>query len=105
MNVEIEKRRHKRAKTSLGVRCASFGLDEIFVSRDVSGGGLFLNTPTPLAAGSDVELSFSISPDGPQIECSGRVVRSIPGVGMGIQFFDARGEVDMALNRPAEGEN
>ena len=105
MNVELERRRHKRARTALDVRCASFGLDEIFVSRDVSGGGLFLQTPNPLAAGADVELSFSISPDGPQIECSGHVVHSIPGVGMGIQFLDARGEIEMALNRPLEPED
>jgi PilZ domain len=98
MDVEVERRRHKRSREALDVRCASFGLDEIFVSEDVSGGGLFLKTPSPLATGSDVELSFNLSPEGPEIKCSGRVVHSIPGVGMGIRFFDARGEVEMAIN-------
>ena len=101
MEIEIEKRRHKRSKAALEVQCASFGIDEIFVSSDVSGGGIFLNTPSPLASGSDVELSFRLSPDGPDIACSGRVVYAVPGVGMGIQFLDARGEIEMALNKPA----
>lgn len=105
MDIEIEKRRHKREKAALEVQCASFGIDEIFVSADVSGGGIFLNTPSPLASGSDVELSFRLSPDGPNIACSGRVVYALPGVGMGIQFLDARGEIDMALKSPGEASN
>jgi len=99
MDVEIEKRRHKREEAALDVHCASFGLDEIFVSRDVSAGGLFLNTATPLAPGSEVQLTFNVSPDDPAIECSGRVVYSLPGVGMGIQFLDTTGEVELALSR------
>jgi len=99
MNVQIEKRRHKRDDAALEVRCASFGLDEIFVSRDVSAGGLFLKTPNPLVAGSTVELTFSVSPEGPAVGCSGRVVYSMPGVGMGIQFLDTTGEIELALNR------
>lgn len=99
MNVGIERRSHKRDNRALEVRCEAFGLDEIFVSRDVSTGGLFLKTPNPLVPGSQVELSFSVNPEGPEIECSGRVVYSLPGVGMGIQFIDAKGEIEMALSR------
>jgi hypothetical protein len=99
MNVQIEKRRHKRDDAVLDVRCAAFGLDEIFVSRDVSAGGLFLKAPNPLVAGSVVELTFSVSPEGPDISCSGRVVYSLPGVGMGIQFLDTTGQIEVAINR------
>ena len=99
MNVQIEKRKHKRDNAALDVRCESFGLDEIFVSRDVSAGGLFLKTPNPLVPGSVVELTFGVSPEGPEVKCSGRVVYSLPGVGMGIQFLDATGEIEVALNR------
>jgi len=100
MKVGIERRLDKRDRRSLDVRCETFGLDEIFVSRDVSTGGLFLNTPEPLVPGSQVELSFRVTPDGPEIECSGRVVYALPGVGMGIQFMDPKGEVNLALDRP-----
>jgi hypothetical protein len=102
VDVQIEKRQHKRSQTALEVHCESFGLDEIFVSRDVSGGGLFLKVPNPLTVGSEVNLSFSLSPDGLPLECSGRVVYSFPGVGMGIQFLDAKGEIEMALNEWVE---
>ena len=99
MNVQIEKRRHKRDEAALEVRCESFGLDEIFVSRDVSAGGLFLKTPDPLVAGSTVELTFRVSPEAPDIACSGRVVYSLPGVGMGIQFLDVTGAIETSLKR------
>lgn len=105
MDVEIEKRRHKRDKRALEVHCASFGLEEIFVSRNISGGGLFLKTPSPLAPGSQVELTFSVSPEAPAITCSGRVVYSNPGVGMGIQFLDAKNEIEMALSAIEEQSN
>lgn len=100
MKVGIEQRLSKRDRTALEVRCESFGIDEIFVSRDVSTGGLFLNTPEPLVPGSQVELSFRVTPEGPQIECSGRVVYALAGIGMGIQFVDPKGEIKLALDRP-----
>ena len=99
MNVQIENRRHKRDNAAFDVRCESFGLDEIFVSRDVSAGGIFLKAPNPLVSGSTVELTFAISPEGPDIQCQGRVVYSLPGVGMGIQFLDVTGQVEVAINR------
>lgn len=99
MDVQIEKRLHKRSRKAVEVHCGSFGLDEIFVSRDVGGGGLFLNAPNPLPAGSEVSLSFSLSPGSPPFECTGRVVYSLPGVGMGIQFIDVRGQMEMALDQ------
>jgi hypothetical protein len=100
MKVGIERRLSKRDRQALDVRCESFGIDEIFVSRDVSTGGLFLNTPDPLVPGSQVELCFRVTPEGPQIECSGRVVYALAGVGMGIQFLDPKGEVELALDSP-----
>ncbi len=103
MKVGIERRLDKRDRKALDVHCESFGLDEIFISRDVSTGGLFLNTPDPLVPGSQVELSFRVTPEGPEIECSGRVVYSLPGVGMGIQFMDPKGEVELALNKDSGG--
>lgn len=103
MKVGIERRLSKRDRNALEVRCESFGIDEIFVSRDVSTGGLFLNTPDPLVPGSHVDLSFRANPEGPEIECSGRVVYALPGVGMGIQFIDPKGEVELALRKPLGG--
>ena len=105
MNVQIEKRRYKRDDKALDVRCESFGLDEIFVSRDVSAGGLFLKTPNPLVAGSTVDLTFAVSPEGPDLACSGRVVYSLPGVGMGIQFLDTTGQIETAINRTFHSVN
>lgn len=100
MKVGIEQRLSKRDRKALEVRCESFGLEEIFVSRDVSTGGLFLNTPDPLVPGSQVDLSFRVSPEGPEIECSGRVVYALAGIGMGIQFIDPKGQVELALKQP-----
>jgi hypothetical protein len=100
MKVGIERRLSKRDRNALEVRCESFGVEEIFVSRDVSTGGLFLSTPDPLVPGSRVDLSFRVTPEGPEIECSGRVVYALSGVGMGIQFIDPKGEIELALSKP-----
>lgn len=100
MKVGIERRLSKRDWKALEVRCESFGVEEIFVSRDVSTGGLFLNTPDPLVPGSHVDLSFRVTPEGPEIECSGRVVYALAGIGMGIQFVDPKGEIELALDKP-----
>jgi len=83
---EIEKRRHRRAKLVTEVKCDALGRDEILVTRDISAGGLFVVTNTPLPMDSAVGLSLSLVTGGPPILCHGKVVYSKQGLGMGIEF-------------------
>ena len=96
---EIEKRRNRRAKLVTEVKCAALDRDEILVTRDISAGGLFVLTKTPLPLGSSVRLSFSLGTGDPAISCSGKVVYSQLGLGMGIQFGEVSDEHLHALEK------
>jgi PilZ domain len=97
VNPDIERRQHSRSPRIVEVRCEAGEHNELFLSRDISAGGVFLKTPDPLPANSEIVLTFRLSPGGPMVTCAARVVYAVLGVGMGIQFYDARGELELAL--------
>jgi len=96
---EIEKRRSRRVKLVAEVKCAALGRDEILVTRDVSAGGLFVTTNSPLPLDSMVGLSFNLGTGAPTISCNGKVVYSKQGLGMGIQFGELSYETLRALEK------
>jgi PilZ domain len=57
-------------------------------SRDVSVGGMFIETKTPLPAESVLSVRFNIDPDGPVIMAKGFVTYQAKGFGMGMQFVE-----------------
>jgi hypothetical protein len=58
------------------------------VSRNVSLGGMFIDTRFPLPVDSEVPLTFRVYPTEPALTCRSKVVFSRVGMGMGIQFLD-----------------
>jgi len=99
MPPDFDRRRHPRARPIAEVHCELLGNDELFTIRDVSAGGAFIETPQPLPAASEVAVSVHLRPQDPLVSCSGRVVYSLDGVGMGIEFFDVSGELGRAVAR------
>ena len=85
---QIERRQYRRASLVTQVKCEPQGREELLLTRDISIGGLFIKTPAPLPADSEVTLSFRVRPQAPVITCRGKVVNSLPRLGMGIQFVD-----------------
>ena len=69
------------------------------VTRDVSVGGMFINVGMPLPVGSQLSLTFRLSPTEPSISCRGKVVFSSVGLGMGVSFLDLSPEGKLALER------
>ena len=102
---EIEKRRHRRAKLVTEVKCDALGRDEILLTRDVSVGGTFVTTNTPLPLNSIVGLSFSVGTGAPAICCTGKVVYSKQGMGMGIEFAELKEEDLAALQKFVDESN
>ncbi|HEV2233582.1 MAG TPA: PilZ domain-containing protein [Terriglobia bacterium] len=96
---EIDKRQHRRAKLVTHVKCESMNRDELLVTRDISIGGLFINTKTPLPLDSQVGLSFSLAAGHPAITCKGKVVFSRQDMGMGIEFSDLNTESRQSLEK------
>jgi len=96
---EIGKRRHRRARLVTAVKCDALGRDEILLTRDVSAGGVFVTTNTPLPLDSKVGLAFSLGTGTPAISCTGKVVYSKQGLGMGIEFVGLNEATALALQK------
>lgn len=95
----IDKRRQRRVRLITEVKCEAMSRDEFLVTRDVSAGGLFVNTKSPLPLDSLVRIAFSLAAGSPAISCNGLVVYSMQGLGMGIQFADLSEESRTALEK------
>ena len=102
---EIEKRQHRRVKLLTQVRCETLGREALLLTRDVSAGGVFISTPNPFPANSEVALSFRLGPDDPLLSCRGKVVHAVRGVGMGIQFIESAADARLALQKFVDESN
>lgn len=58
------------------------------IVRNISIGGIFIETPHPLERGEDVHLSLDAVDMGKVIDVEGKVVRYMPERGMGVEFVD-----------------
>lgn len=58
------------------------------VVRNVSMGGVYIETPRPLERGELIHISLDAVDLGKVIDVEGKVVRHEPDKGMGIEFFD-----------------
>ncbi len=111
----IERRQFLRLPTHIQIQVGTAGALQTAAVRNVSEGGLFLATDTPLERGACVLLVLDESLDGgPPVEIRGRVSwvcseqRGDEPPGMGIAFEKLKPEqrevvdrlVDRALNRP-----
>lgn len=111
----IERRRFDR--TDLLVRIEYSTIDEIFseFTRDINEGGLFIETETPRATGTEVAMRFNLPGSSDPLQTVGRVawVRSATTdapAGMGIEFDelseDDRTRINAMIrslrNRPSE---
>jgi len=85
---EIERRQYRRVKLVTQIKCEPLSRDDLLVTRDISTGGLFITTKAPLPMNSEVTVSFRLGPQVPAINCRGKVVNSLPGLGMGVHFVD-----------------
>lgn len=99
-----ERRRFPRATLVTQVECQ--GCTSLAFSRDVSMGGMFLETTNPPAPDSKVALRFNIDDGGGTIIAQGKVLYCVAKLGMGIAFteispFDRGRIADYAAKAPA----
>ncbi len=102
---DIDKRQHRRAKLVTQIRCESLGREEVHVTRDVSVGGLFVSSKNPFPQDSIVSVFFHLRPSEPAISCHGKVVYSLKGLGMGVQFTDLSDSDRAALQKFVDESN
>jgi len=56
--------------------------------RNISIGGVFIETPRPLERGETIHMTLDAVDVGRVIDVEGKVVRCVPEQGMGIEFLD-----------------
>ena len=57
-------------------------------SRDVSRGGMFVDTRDPLPIGTEIALCFHLNDGGPIVVALGEVKYHVTKLGMGVQFLE-----------------
>ncbi|HEY8153832.1 MAG TPA: TIGR02266 family protein [Myxococcota bacterium] len=99
----LERRRAERA--DLLVRVDYQTVDEFFseFARNINEGGLFVESETPHALGTRVDLQFKLPGGDEPVQVSGSVVRTSPGSpdeppGMGIEFDDLDPQTRQRIN-------
>lgn len=89
-----ERREYQRVKLITKVTHVRGDFFHYYYSRDLSMGGIFLETREPFAAGAPIVIEFPLPGVARRVTCPGKVVRVVPPVendanvvpGMGIQF-------------------
>ncbi len=64
---------------------------------DLSTRGMFINTPRIFAEGSVLKLKFRLTRTGYRVMARGEVRYCLPGVGIGVEFFEISEEAQEAI--------
>ena len=89
-----ERRRHERSRLIIDVFFNGDDLTGVASTKDISPGGLYMNTQAELPEGAVLTLRIPLA--GRDIVCNGEVVYSNPGRGVGVNF-QGLSEEDRAL--------
>lgn len=97
-----ERRRYERSRLIIDVYFNGADLTGIAGTKDISPGGLYMNTQAEIPEGSILTLRIPVA--GRDIVCNGEVVYSNPGRGVGLNFQGLSEEDRAHLERSLAGE-
>ena len=79
-----ERRRYERSRLIIDVFFNGADLTGVASTKDISPGGLYMNTQAELPEGALLTLRIPVG--GRDVVCNGEVVSSTPGRGVGVTF-------------------
>jgi len=84
------RRKHPRASLATQIQCEESM--SLAFARDISLGGLFIETDQPMPVGSRITLRFNLEENDPIIVTSAEVTYQVGRMGVGVQFIDLTSE-------------
>jgi hypothetical protein len=97
-----ERRRYERSRLIIDVYFNGADLTGVAGTKDISPGGLYMNTQAQIPEGAILTLRVPVA--GRDIVCNGEVVYSNPGRGVGVNFQGMSEEDRAHLERSLAGE-
>ncbi|MFQ5817576.1 MAG: PilZ domain-containing protein [Terriglobia bacterium] len=83
-----ERRASKRILLVTQIRTVVGGRTIVGYSKNISTGGMFIETEMPAEKGSELVMRFKLNPEGEILETRAVVAYCLPGEGMGLRFVD-----------------
>jgi hypothetical protein len=93
-----ERRAHDRSRLILDVFFDGQDVTGIASTKDISPGGLYMNTQANIPEGAFLMVRIPFDKD-VQVVCNAEVIYSNPGQGVGLRFHDVPDEVRATLER------
>ena len=93
-----ERRVHDRARLIVDVFFDGQDVTGVASTKDISPGGLYLNTQTVIPQGAILLVRIPFRPDA-EVVCRAEVIYSEPGRGVGLRFRDVTDEGRAVLER------
>jgi uncharacterized protein (TIGR02266 family) len=94
-----DRRTAKRVSLVTQIRTTVGGETLVGYSKDISTGGVFVETEEPPEKGAEVTLRFRLSEDSPILEVRAAVAYRMSGEGMGLRFLDPPPELLRAIEQ------
>jgi len=92
-----DRRRAKRVSLVTQIRTLEGGETLVGYSKDISTGGVFVETEDPPEKGTELTLRFRLAEDSPILEVRAVVAYRMSGEGMGLRFLDPPAELLKAI--------
>ena len=93
-----ERRAHDRSRLILDIFFDGQDVTGVASTKDISAGGLYMNTHASIPEGAFLMVRIPFSKD-VQVVCNAEVIYSNPGQGVGLKFHDVPDEVRATLER------
>ncbi len=98
-----ERRAHDRSRLILDVHFDGHDATGVASTKDISPGGLYMNTRANIPEGAFLLVRIPFRND-VTVVCNAEVVYSNPGTGVGLRFHNLTDEVRAALEREVTNE-
>jgi PilZ domain len=105
LEFDSDRRQNTRVEIETGVVLQFSGREFVLVAKDISTGGLAASPNNEIVEFSEGLASFAIGDDQRPISCRCRVIYSVDGRGIGVEFLDLGDDSRFALKKFVDESN